>query len=135
NYVEVWPPYVTYGDIERIIRDAYIDSSGKATVIAAYVDPENEATVKLLDAVIFAHGATHIEIGEGDGMLADPYFPLFRRVSPSLWQDLISYYDFLVRYRQWLAAPRTALNAAGRVWIDGRPVLLRPEPGYVHPIL
>ena len=86
NYVEVWPPYVSYGDIEWIIREAYANSRGKPTVIAAYVDPEQEATVRLLNAIIFANGGTHIEMGEGDGMLADPYFPKFRRVSPSLWQ-------------------------------------------------
>src|SRR5690625_5074916 len=56
NYVEVWTPYDTYGDIETIITGAYEASRGKATVIAAYVDPAEEATVRLLNAVIAAHG-------------------------------------------------------------------------------
>src|SRR5690606_4978785 len=43
NYVEVWSPYDTYWDIEWIIREAYANSGGKPTVIAAYVQPEDEA--------------------------------------------------------------------------------------------
>lgn len=135
NYVEVWPPYVGYGDIERIIREAYDLSGGKATVIAAYVDPEAEATVRLLNAVIFANGGTHIEMGEGDGMLADPYFPKFRRVSPSLWRAQVRAYDFIVRYKEWLYGPREVLDAAGRVTVGGEPVPARPEAGKVHAVL
>lgn len=135
NYIEVWPPYVTYGDIERIIQDAYANSGGNATVIAAYVDPENEATVRLLNAFIFANGGTHIEIGEGDGMLADPYFPKFRRVSPTLWQALVAAYDLIVRYREWLYGPRTPLEATERVTVDGEKAPLRPTPGKVHAVL
>lgn len=135
NYIEVWPPYVTYGDVERIIQDAYEHSNGKATVIAAYVDPEAEATVRLFNAVIFANGGTHIEMGEGDGMLADPYFPKFRRVSASLWQAQVKAYDFIVRYKEWLYGPRKALNASERVTIAGQPAPARPEPGKVHAVL
>lgn len=135
NYVEVWPPYVTYGDVEWIIREAYVNSGGKATVIAAYVEPEYEATVRLLNAVIFANGGTHIEMGEGDGMLADPYFPKFRRVSPSLWQAQVKAYDFIVRYKEWLYGPREVLDAHQLVQIDGTAPPQRPEAGRIHAVL
>lgn len=135
NYVEVWSPYDTYGDIERIIREAYANSGGKPTVIAAYVQPEYEATVRLLNAIIFANGGTHIEMGEGDGMLADPYFPKFRRVSPALWQAQVRAYDFIVRYKEWLYGPRETLDASALVRVGGVPVQERPEAGRVHAVL
>lgn len=135
NYVEVWPPYSTYGDIETIIQSAYETSGGRATVIAAYVDARHEATVLLLDAIIFAHGATHIELGEGNGLLTDPYFPKFARVSDPLWQALVAYYDFIVRYKDWLYAPRQLLAANQLVLIDGEAAAPRPERGHVHAIL
>lgn len=135
NYVEVWPPYSEYGDIETIIRNAYESSKGKATVIAAYVDAKEEATVRLLDAIIFAHGATHIELGEGNALLTDPYFPKFERVSPTLWQELVAYYDCIVRYKEWLYAPRVVLPANERVLLDGEAAGHRPTPGRVHSIL
>jgi len=134
NYVEVWSPYDTYGDIEWIIREAYVNSGGKPTVIAAYVAPEYEATVRLLNAVIFASGGTHIEMGEGDGMLADPYFPKFRKVSSSLWQAQVKAYDFIVRYKEWLHGPREMLSASALVRVGGEAVPDRPEPGKVHAV-
>ncbi|MCK9222838.1 MAG: glycoside hydrolase family 66 protein [Limnochordia bacterium] len=134
NYVEVWPPYSSYGDIERIIQSAYENSGGKATVIAAYVDAQEEATVRLLDAVIFAHGGTHIEMGEGDRMLVDPYFPKAQQVSASLWKSLVSYYDFIVRYKEWLYGDREPVAACECVLLDGEAAGPRPVPGRVHAI-
>lgn len=134
NYIEVWPPYTTYGDLETIIRGAYDSSAGKATVIAAYVDSPHEPTVRLLDAVIFAHGATHIELGEGNGMLVDPYFPKFQRVNRDLWQALTRYYDFIVGYKEWLYGPRLPLAAEKHILLDGEAAAPRPVPGRVHAV-
>ena len=135
NYIEVWPPYTTYGDIEMILRDAYQSSNGKPTVIAAYIDPRFEATARLLNALIAANGGTHIEMGEGDGMLADPYFPKFQRVSPALWSALVAHYDFIVRYRELLYEPRWYQGVRDRVLVNGERVAERPEPGKVHGVL
>lgn len=135
NYIEVWPPFTTYGDVELILRDAYQSSSGKPTVIAAYIDPEQEATARLLNALIAANGGTHIEMGEGDGMLADPYFPKFRRVSPELWRALVAHYDFIVRYKELLYEPRWYQGVRDRVQVGGARVAERPEAGKVHGVL
>lgn len=134
NYIEVWPPYTTYGDLELIIRGAWESSGGKPTVIAAYVEQPHEPTVRLLDAVIFAHGATHIELGEGNGMLVDPYFPKFQAVGSDLWEALVKYYDFIVRYKEWLYGPRAPLAANERVLMGGEAAGPRPVPGQVHAI-
>lgn len=135
NYIEVWPPYTTYGDLETIIQASYERSGGKATVIAAYPDRPHEPTVLLLDAFIFAHGATHIELGEGNGMLVDPYFPKFQRVDASLWQALIRYYDFIVWYKDWLYGARRPLSPEKHVLIDGEAAAPRPVPGRVHAVI
>lgn len=135
NYIEVWPPYTAYGDLELIIHGAYESSGGKATVIAAYPDSPHEPTVRLLDAFIFAHGATHIELGEGDGMLVDPYFPKFQRVSPALWDALVRYYDFIVWYKDWLYGARRPLPPEKHVLIEGEAAAPRPVPGRVHAVV
>src|SRR5690606_14631845 len=95
----------------------------------------HEATARLLNAVIAANGGTRIEMGEGDGMLADPYFPKFQRVSPSLWRALVAHYDFIVRYRELLFEPRWHQGVQDRVRVNGERASERPEPGNVHAVL
>lgn len=101
-YVEVWPPYVTYQDLATIIGQGRRLSGGKKVVLAAYIPPSWEASVRLADAVIFANGGFHIEIGELNGMLADPYFPKYQRMEPRFAEIMQDYYDFLVRYGEIL---------------------------------
>jgi dextranase len=74
-YIEVWPPHTTYEDLHRLIVAGQRLSGGKPVVLAAYLDPAWCPNVRLTDAVIFASGGFHIELGERRGMLADPYFP------------------------------------------------------------
>lgn len=97
-YVEVWPPHVTYQDLAAIIDQGRRLSGGKKVVLAAYIPPSWEASVRLADAVIFANGGFHIEIGELNGMLSDPYFPKYQPMDPRLVEIMRGYYDFLVRY-------------------------------------
>jgi len=97
-YVEVWPPHVRYQDLATIIEQGKRLSRGKKVVLAAYVPPTWEASVRLVDAVIFANGGFHIEMGELNGMLADPYFPKYQPMSAKLIRAMRNYYDFLVRY-------------------------------------
>lgn len=66
--------------------------------MAAYIPPAWEASVRLANAVIFANGGFHIEIGELNGMLCDPYFPKYQPMSSKLIKAMRDYYDFLVRY-------------------------------------
>jgi dextranase len=95
--------------------------SGKPVVLAAYIDPAHAHNVRLVDAIIFAAGGAHVELGERDGMLADPYFPNYGRISPSLKTILRAYYDFAVRYEEVLALETydATREWLGRVWVDG----------------
>ncbi|MBE3577648.1 MAG: hypothetical protein IMX00_08140 [Limnochordales bacterium] len=101
-YVEVWPPNDTYADIHRIVTEGLRLGKGRPQIIAAYLDPANVPGVLLLDAVIFASGGYHIELGEFNRMLADPYFPKHKPVGKELTVALRRYYDFSVRYRPLL---------------------------------
>ncbi len=97
-YIEVWPPHDTYSDIVDLVSEARRLSFGKAVVLAAYLSPSLEASVRYLDAVIFSAGGSHIEIGEGENMLADPYFPKYEPISHRLGEWLRGCYDFCTRY-------------------------------------
>ncbi len=101
-YIEVWPPNVTYADLGKIIKQGRLLSKGKMVVLAAYIPPSQEISVRLADAVIFANGAFHVEIGELNGMLSDPYFPKHQLMSLRLQNTMRDYYDFVVRYEEVL---------------------------------
>ncbi|RME44158.1 MAG: hypothetical protein D6791_13795 [Chloroflexi bacterium] len=142
-YIEVWPPCTTYRDLRDVVLEAKQLSGGKPVVVAAYISPAgNLHGVLLADAILFAHGAAHIELGEGDGMLADPYFPKFEVMPPQVAQAVRSYYDFAVRYENLLLesadntseiAQRFCLEGVaagleqsfGTVWVIGQ-----QKPGY-----
>jgi dextranase len=84
-------------------------SSGKLNqVFAAYMNYNqrgsqfNEPGVLLTDAVMFAIGASHLELGDGH-MLCHEYFPnRSLAISSSLRKALVHYYDFLVAYENLL---------------------------------
>jgi dextranase len=106
-YIEVWPPYSWFDDLHKLITQAQELGGGKPVVLAAYVDPALEHNVRLIDAVIFASGGGHIEMGELDGMLADPYFPKYKTVPFDFTRTIQHYYDFTVRYQDAIG-PRTS---------------------------
>lgn len=120
-YIEVWPPYTTYYDLHRLIVEGQRLSGGKPVVLAAYVDPARERSVRLIDAIIFASGGYHIELGEPGMMLADPYFPEYGTMSDGLRGIMRRMYDFAVRYGNVLSVgTRDATSAyASRVAIEG----------------
>jgi len=98
-YIEVWPPYRWFGDLHNLIREAQSIVEKKPVVLAAYLDPSFEHNVRLVDAVIFASGGSHIELGEIEGMLSEAYFPRYKVMSPDLLSAIRRYYDFSVRYQ------------------------------------
>jgi dextranase len=120
-YIEVWPPHSLYRDLWELIVNAQRLSGGKPVVLAAYIKPVRHRNVRLADAVIFASGGYHIELGERGGMLADPYFPKYRKMSDDLAAVLRHYYDFAVRYENVLAlgTQDSTDKGAGRVTIEG----------------
>jgi dextranase len=143
-YIEVWPPDTGFSDLHRITVQAQALGGGKPVVLAAYIDPAAAANVLLADAVIFASGAGHIELGEprhgAPGYLADPYFPKYAELAPELAAQLLRFYDFAVRY-QAVIGPR-AKDATpayrGRIHLSaaGQPVdTSGPGAGSVWPIV
>ena len=105
-YIELWPPYIWFSDLHQVIVEAQELGGGKPVVLACYIDPTFENNAILNDAVIFASGGGHIEIGEKAGMLSGPYFPDYKIMSPRLQKTLQNYYDFTVRYQD-VIGPQT----------------------------
>ena len=98
-YIELWPPYIWFSDLHQVIVKAQELGDGKPVVLACYIDPTFENNAILNDAIIFASGGGHIEIGENAGMLSGPYFPEYKIMSTKLHTTLQNYYDFAVRYQ------------------------------------
>jgi dextranase len=110
-YIEVWEPYRSFLDLYRIIGQAQQLGGGKPVIIAAYIHPERTANVRLANALIFASGGYHIELGEPNAMLADPYFPNFALMDETTQAVARRYYDFLVRYENLLSLNTTDATA------------------------
>ncbi len=101
-YIEVWEPYRDFMDLHRLVASAEQLGNGKPVIIAAYIHPDRIDNVRLANAVIFSSGGYHLELGEPDAMLADPYFPRFGLMSEDLQTIQRRYYDFLVQYEEVL---------------------------------
>ncbi len=102
-YIEVWEPYRDFIDLHRIVVEAQRLGNNKPVIIAAYIHPDNIHNVRLSNALIFASGGYHLELGEPQVMLADPYFPNFGLMDAETQEIMRRYYDFLVRYENVLA--------------------------------
>lgn len=110
-YNELWDGESSFSDLLTIKKanDSY--SQGKLqTVFAAYMNYGkssqkgmfNAPGVLLTDAVMFALGASHLELGDGH-MLCHEYFPNNNlQMSSELKSAIIGYYDFMVAYQNLL---------------------------------
>jgi dextranase len=148
-YSELWmPDHPTYRSILQAVDSIHRANPDKAIVFAAYM--QNDAAEKLTlegkhtafnlpglllaDATIFASGAAHIELGDGDRMLSRPYFP-GDQVLTLTAQDraaLRDYYDFLVAYENLLRDK--AEPAETRVEIDQANASDSAAPGAIWTI-
>lgn len=109
-YTEVWGNHPGYQNLKEVIDENSKYSGNQLnTVLAAYMNYHlsdspgefNTPGVLLTDAVIFASGGSHLELGEN--MLSKEYFPHKNlSLSPDLEEQLIHYYDFLVAYQNLL---------------------------------
>lgn len=109
-YTEVWDPNNTYKSLADIIKDNNSLSNNQVnTILAAYMDYDkansagffNTPGVLFTDAVIFAFGGSHLELGEH--MLAKEYFPNRNlQMNGELKTRLQKYYDFMVAYQNIL---------------------------------
>ncbi|MDX1760942.1 MAG: glycoside hydrolase family 66 protein [Christiangramia sp.] len=106
-YTEVWSRY-QYQDLVEVIKENYEFSDGELnTVLAAYMNYDsqegnfNTPSVLMADAVIFAFGGSHLELGEH--MLSSEYFPNTKlSMTSELREKLKEYYDFQVAYQNLL---------------------------------
>lgn len=101
-YIEVWQPYRKFMDLHRLIAAAENLGGGKPVILAAYIPAQRQYNVVLANALIFASGGYHIELGEPEVLLANPYFPDFETMSLEQQAMMQRYYDFLVRYENVL---------------------------------
>ncbi|WP_236254563.1 glycoside hydrolase family 66 protein [Mucisphaera calidilacus] len=109
-YTEVWNPNEHYNDLAGVLMDNHELSGGQLnSVLAAYMNYDhadqpgafNTPAVLMTDAVIFAFGGAHIELGEH--MLGKEYFPNNTLAQDAtLRQATRAYYDFLVGYQNLL---------------------------------
>lgn len=114
-YNEVWGGQASFSDLFQIIKDNDRESDHSLqTVFAAYINYNkadhawdyNDKNVNtpgalLTDAVMFAIGGSHLEMG--DHMLTREYFPAKPlAMTDDLKQRLIHYYDFQTAYQNLL---------------------------------
>lgn len=144
-YTEFWPwdadadgvPYATYDSLHKAIEQASAQSGGKSLIVAAYVNYKNpkssfnEPAVRMMDSVVFASGGARIELGNGDNMLSDEYFPSdykkhMKRELPTHVQRL---YDFAVAYENLLRDGQTPIERA--VTLNGAPATADGAPDAV----
>jgi dextranase len=111
-YSELWTGNEEYASLAKAIQDNEALAPGKRSVLAAYVNRDrakapglfNPSSVLLTDAVIFAFGGAHIELGEH--MLDTEYFPdNHLQLTPALQAQVQAYYDFAVAYENLLRGP------------------------------
>ena len=109
-YNELWGSEAQFSDLKKVI-DANISYGGEnmKTVFAAYMNYDkannpgsfNTPGILLTDAVMFALGGSHLEMGEH--MLCKEYFPNSNLgMSAELENAIIAYYDFMTAYQNLL---------------------------------
>ncbi|MBB3188141.1 glycoside hydrolase family 66 protein [Microbacter margulisiae] len=139
-YTEVWSPNDGYKDLATIIanNNSYSNNT-KKSILAAYMDYDlanstgffNTPGVLMTDAVIFAFGGAHLELGEH--MLDKEYFPNDNlQMKGDLRDALTHYYDFLVAYENLLRDGGTQ-NTPVVACLDGKMTLNEwpPQTGSV----
>jgi len=130
-YIEVWSPYTYFYELGLLITQDQQLGGGKPVVLAAYIDPQYKTNVLLNDAIIFANGGGHIELGEHGDFLADSYFPRYKTPDAELSTGLRHYYEFAIRYQNVIGPQTHSGNQAysGRIslgdGIETNPALTR----------
>ena len=101
-YIEVWEFTPTFADLRNICTNARLKSGQKPLVIPIYIKKDDFNNVLLADAIISSSGGTHLEIGDGERLLSDPYFPKAEDISSEQLVILRGYWDFVVGYQKVL---------------------------------
>lgn len=124
-YNEVWDYEKDYADLLDILeRNRQYGGDSLNTVFAAYMNYNldnrnfNMPGVLMADAVMFALGGSHLELG-GDHMLCREYFPYSSvSMSSALKSSIVHYYDFLTAYQNLLRDGGTLNTSTGLVPTD-----------------
>ena len=97
-----------FSNIKNVIDDNYKKNPALRTVLAAYMNYAsdnkdfNTPGIVMADAVMFALGGSHLELG-GDHMLCREYFPYSgMKMNNQLEDWMTRYYDFLTAYENLL---------------------------------
>ena len=133
-YNEVWDSEKGYADLFTIIdNNRRYAGDSLNTVFAAYMNYDHKTSqfnlpgVLMADAVMFALGGSHLELG-GDHMLCSEYFPnTSLSMSDALKTRIVWYYDFLTAYQNLLRdggtlstdASLVPTDTSGKVSING----------------
>lgn len=124
-YSELWGTG-TYKGVYDFVKKSRAESGDKAIVLAAYVNRYEETggyfdsdSVRLADASFFASGAFHIELGDGEQMLGNEFFPnRTKQMSAELKLAMKDYYDFATGYEELLFSPGPGAGDSGLQWIS-----------------
>lgn len=142
-YIEVWSPHDRYRDLVQLVRRAR-DLSGKQAILSAYLLPFHEGgpgaewALRYVTAVIASAGGHHLVLGEGSGVLREPYYPDHGRLSEEGVGVARRYYDHSAAYTHYLHAPElrpvsrnfaTGINTAFR--LEGAAATAEPSAGNV----
>lgn len=120
-YTEMWPwdhdsegnQYNTYMSLKREIDQSRQESGGKSLIIPAYMEydyaernssvPFNMSAVLLTDAAVYAAGGSRIELGDGENMLSNEYFPYKNLyMTPEHVKRQSALQNFIVAYQNLL---------------------------------
>ena len=108
-YNELWDSESEFKDLRTVIENNYAVSDETRTVFAAYMNYDkangvgvfNTPGVLLTDAMMFALGGSHLEMGEH--MLGKEYFPNNNLgMTDELQNAIVEYYDFMTAYENLL---------------------------------
>lgn len=110
-YNEMWADEADFTHLKAVLYENGVYGNNQLnTVFAAYMNYNkadhrgefNTAGILLTDAVMFALGGSHLELG-GDHMLCKEYFPNDNlTMSEELKTAMVHYYDFLTSYQNLL---------------------------------
>lgn len=108
-YIEIWDPFTTYNNLMDLIKYVKTLTTNKQLIIAAYLKPYFKANCvgalsahKLLSAVIYATGASHLIMGEAQKVLRTGYYCDYGELNDSDFNEIRKYYDFNAMYGEIL---------------------------------
>jgi dextranase len=141
TYNEIWGEQPNYADLKTLIDENHSYNNNLNCVFAAYMNYDlgkqkgvfNTPGILMTDAVMFALGASHLELGEH--MLCNEYFPNTNlTMDNTLKKALMSYYDFLVAYQNILR-DGGSFNTVDIATTDGNPAIVAWFPSVTGKIV